>query len=218
MKKFIIETGTVVPLDRANVDTDAILPKQFLKSIKRTGFGVNLFDEWRYSDPWHDGIDDDNRHLNPDFVINDAMYQGATVLLARDNFGCGSSREHAVWALDDYGFRALIAPSFGEIFYHNCCKNGILPVRLAAHEVDALFRCCTGKALALTIDLPAQTVSGTVLGDGKSYTFTIDPFRKDCMLNGLDEIALTLQHADEIKSFEQRYQRDFPWVFENTKI
>lgn len=214
MKKFTIETGIVVPLNRSNVDTDAILPKQFLKSIKRTGFGVSLFEEWRYLDEWHDDVDYNNRQINPDFVMNFPMYAGATILMARDNFGCGSSREHAVWALEDYGFRTVIAPTFGEIFYNNCFKNGVLPIQLSEEEVEELFQLSEGKAVKLTIDLAQQTVSA---GD-KKYTFDIDPFRKDCMLKGLDAIGLTLQHADEIAAFEKRYKNECPWVFEDTKI
>lgn len=214
MKKFTIETGIVVPLNRSNVDTDAILPKQFLKSIKRTGFGVSLFEEWRYVDEWHDAVDYNHRDINPGFVMNFPMYAGATILMARDNFGCGSSREHAVWALDDYGFRAVIAPSFGEIFYNNCFKNGVLPIVLSENEVDSLFQLTEGKAVELTVDLSAQTVSAGEF----VYAFEIDPFRKDCMLKGLDAIGLTLQHADEIRAFENHYKNECPWVFENTKI
>ena len=214
MKKFTIETGFAVPLNRSNIDTDAILPKQFLKSIKRTGFGVSLFDEWRYTDEWHDNIDYSKRAINQEFVLNFPMYQGATILLARDNFGCGSSREHAVWALDGYGFRAVIAPSFGEIFYNNCFKNGLLPIELCEEEMDALFQLSDGKATHLTIDLQKQTVSA----EDKVFQFTTDAFKKDCLLKGLDEIGLTLMHADEIAAFENRYKKKYPWVFENTKI
>ncbi|PIE41977.1 MAG: 3-isopropylmalate dehydratase small subunit [Gammaproteobacteria bacterium] len=214
MKKFTIETGIIAPLNRSNVDTDAIIPKQFLKSIKRSGFGVNLFDEWRYLDEGQPGMDNSKRPLNTEFVLNNPLYQDATILLARDNFGCGSSREHAVWALDDYGFRAVIAPSFADIFYNNCFKNGVLPIALADNEVDNLFQLSEDKAAEVTVDLEKQTVTA-----GESvYHFDIDPFRKDCMLKGLDAIGLTLQHADDIKAFEAQYQQDCPWVFEETKI
>ncbi len=214
MKKFTIETGVMAPLNRSNVDTDAIIPKQFLKAIKRSGFGVNLFDEWRYLDEGQPDMDNSKRPLNSEFVLNNPLYKGATVLLARDNFGCGSSREHAVWALDDYGFRAVIAPSFADIFYNNCFKNGVLPIALTEDEVDHLFQLSEGKACAVSIDLEKQTVTA---GDN-TYHFEIDPFRKDCMLKGLDAIGLTLQHADEIKAFEAKYRQDCPWVFEQTKI
>ncbi len=214
MKKFTVETGVMAPLNRSNVDTDAIIPKQFLKSIKRSGFGVNLFDEWRYLDEGQPDMDNSKRPLNSEFVLNNPLYKGATVLLARDNFGCGSSREHAVWALDDYGFRAVIAPSFADIFYNNCFKNGVLPIALAEDEVDNLFQLSEGKACEVSIDLEKQTVAA---GDN-TYHFEIDPFRKDCMLKGLDAIGLTLQHADEIKTFEAQYRQDCPWVFEDTKI
>lgn len=209
MKSFTIEKGLVAPLDRANVDTDAIIPKQFLKSIKRSGFGVNLFDEWRYRDRGEPGQDNSQRPLNTDFVLNQPQYQGAKILLARKNFGCGSSREHAVWALDDYGFRAVIAPSFADIFYNNCFKNGVLPVPLSEEEVDFIFKQSEQGVVELKIDLTAQTVSVAE----KTFGFEIDPFRKDCMLKGLDAIGLTLQHADEIKSFEATYRNKCPWVF-----
>ncbi|MBS9778383.1 MAG: 3-isopropylmalate dehydratase small subunit [Gammaproteobacteria bacterium] len=214
MKKFTTETGIVVPLNRSNVDTDAILPKQFLKSIKRTGFGVSLFEEWRYLDAWHDDVDYSTREMNPDFVLNFPQYQSASILLARDNFGCGSSREHAVWAIDDYGFRAVIAPSFGEIFYSNCFKNGVLPIVLSEDEVESLFHLSDNTVIQITIDLQKQTV---MAGDTR-YNFDIDEFRKTCLVEGLDAIGLTLQHADEIKAFEERYKNECPWVFENTKI
>ncbi len=214
MKKFTIEAGMVVPLNRSNVDTDAILPKQFLKSIKRTGFGVSLFEEWRYLDAWHDDIDYSQRQINPDFVLNFPQYQGAKFLLARDNFGCGSSREHAVWAIDDYGFRAVIAPSFGEIFYNNCFKNGVLPITLSVDEVEQLFQLCEQQTQQLTVDLHNKTLS---VGEN-AYHFEIDDFRRDCLLKGLDAIGLTLQHSDEIKAFEEQYKKECPWVFENTKI
>jgi 3-isopropylmalate/(R)-2-methylmalate dehydratase small subunit len=211
MQKFTRLDGLAAPLDRANVDTDAIIPKQFLKSIKRSGFGPNLFDEWRYLDVGQPGRDNAKRPLNPEFVLNQARYQGAQVLLTRDNFGCGSSREHAPWALEDYGFRALVGTSFADIFYNNCFKNGLLPIRLPAVEVDALF----AQALAqpgyrLRIDLEAQTVTRP---DGKAIPFEVDAFRKYCLLNGFDDIGLTLRHADEIREFEARRRIEQPWLF-----
>lgn len=209
MKSFTVEKGLVAPLDRANVDTDAIIPKQFLKSIKRSGFGVNLFDEWRYLDRGEPGQDNSKRPLNTEFVLNQAQYKDANILLARKNFGCGSSREHAVWALDDYGFRAVIAPSFADIFYNNCFKNGVLPVPLTEDEVDFIFSQSAQAPTEVSIDLSAQTVS---VAD-KTFNFEIDPFRKDCMLKGLDAIGLTLQNADDIKSFEAEYRNKCPWVF-----
>jgi 3-isopropylmalate/(R)-2-methylmalate dehydratase small subunit len=211
MKAFTQHTGLVAPLDRANVDTDQIIPKQFLKSIKRTGFGQNLFDEWRYLDVGQPNQDCSQRPLNPDFVLNAQRYQGASVLLARENFGCGSSREHAPWALEEYGFNAVIAPSFADIFFNNSFKNGLLPIILAESEVDELFRQCQAtEGYQLTIDLAAQTV---VCPDGRFYCFEVDAFRKHCLLNGLDDIGLTLQDADAIKAFEQGYQQDQPWLF-----
>lgn len=211
MRPFTTHEGLVVPLDRANVDTDAIIPKQFLKSIQRTGFGPYLFDEWRYLDHGEPGMDCSRRPKNPDFVLNQPRYQGATILLARENFGCGSSREHAPWALADYGFRALIAPSFADIFYNNCFKNGLLPIVLPAIEVDALFRQVEATpGYRLRIDLPAQIVQRP---DGKTIAFEIDPFRKECLINGWDEIGLTLRHADEIRAFEERHRQAFPWLF-----
>ncbi|MFC1603065.1 3-isopropylmalate dehydratase small subunit [Pseudomonadota bacterium] len=207
-KKF---TGIVAPLDRSNVDTDAIIPKQFLKSIKRTGFGPNLFDEWRYLDRGEPGVDCSDRPLNMDFVLNDARYQGAQVLLARDNFGCGSSREHAPWALEDYGFRVVIAPSFADIFFNNCFKNSILPVVLSGELMDGLFQAAMGEqALELTVDLEAQLIS---LPNGESISFEVGEFRKHCLLNGLDDIGLTLQHVDAIKSYEAKQQQTAPWLF-----
>jgi len=207
-KKF---TGIVAPLDRSNVDTDAIIPKQFLKSIKRTGFGPNLFDEWRYLDRGEPGMGCSGRPLNMDFVLNDARYQGAQVLLARDNFGCGSSREHAPWALEDYGFRVVIAPSFADIFFNNCFKNGILPIVLSGEIMDRLFQEAIGdQALELTVDLEAQTIC---LPDGESIDFEVGEFRKHCLLNGLDDIGLTLQHVDAIKSYEAKQQQAAPWLF-----
>jgi len=207
-KKF---TGIVAPLDRSNVDTDAIIPKQFLKSIKRTGFGPNLFDEWRYLDRGEPGMDCSGRPLNMDFVLNDARYQGAQVLLARDNFGCGSSREHAPWALEDYGFRVVIAPSFADIFFNNCFKNGILPIVLSSEIMDELFQGAMGEqALELTVDLEAQVIS---LPNGENISFEVGEFRKHCLLNGLDDIGLTLQHVDAIKSYEAKQQQNAPWLF-----
>ncbi len=207
-KKF---TGIVAPLDRSNVDTDAIIPKQFLKSIKRTGFGPNLFDEWRYLDRGEPGVDCADRPLNSDFILNDLRYQEAKILLARDNFGCGSSREHAPWALEDYGFRVIIAPSFADIFFNNCFKNGLLPIVLPNKIVDKLFQHATDEqALELTVDLETQAIS---LPDGDSITFEVDEFRKHCLLNGLDDIGLTLQHVDAIKSYETARQQQAPWLF-----
>jgi 3-isopropylmalate/(R)-2-methylmalate dehydratase small subunit len=211
VKPFITLTGLVAPLNRANVDTDAIIPKQFLKSIKRTGFGPNAFDEWRYLDHGEPGMDSSKRPLNPHFVLNEARYQGAQVLLGRENFGCGSSREHAPWALEDYGFRAIIAPSFADIFYNNCFKNGLLPIVLDAAIVDQLFKETEAtEGYQLTVDLSAQTV--TTPG-GQSFAFKVDEFRKYCLLNGLDDIGLTLQHVGEIKAYEERRKAEAPWLF-----
>jgi 3-isopropylmalate/(R)-2-methylmalate dehydratase small subunit len=211
MKAFTQVNGLVCPLDRANVDTDAIIPKQFLKSIKRSGFGPYLFDEWRYTNYGEPDMDCSTRPLNKDFVLNQARYQGAQVLLARDNFGCGSSREHAPWAIDDYGFRVVIAPSFADIFFNNCYKNGILPIVAPAEIVDQLFsECAANEGYRLNVDLPSQTVT---LPSGKTFTFDITPHRKHCLLNGLDEIGLTLQHADEIKAFEAKHKAGQPWLF-----
>ena len=211
MQKFSGLNGLVAPLDRANVDTDAIIPKQFLKSIKRSGFGPNLFDEWRYLDHGEPGRDNSGRPLNPDFVLNQPRYQGAQILLARENFGCGSSREHAPWALEGYGFRAIIAPSFADIFFNNCFKNGLLPIRLAAQQVDALFKSAAGQVgYKLAIDLAQQTISAP---DGTVYKFEVEDFRKHCLLNGLDDIGLTLQHVDEIKVFETKHRTAQPWLF-----
>jgi 3-isopropylmalate/(R)-2-methylmalate dehydratase small subunit len=210
MQKFAVLNGLVAPLDCANVDTDAIIPKQFLKSIKRSGFGPNLFDEWRYLDHGEPGRDNSKRPLNPDFVLNQPRYQGAQILLARENFGCGSSREHAPWALDDYGFRAIIAPSFADIFFNNCFKNGLLPIRLAAEQVDALFKAVEANAgYKLTIDLEQQTISAP---DGAVYKFEVETFRKYCLLNGLDDIGMTLQHVDEIKRYETMHRAAQPWL------
>lgn len=211
MDKFEKMTGLVAPLDRANVDTDAIIPKQFLKSIKRTGFGPNLFDEWRYLDHGEPGMDNSGRPVNPDFVLNQPRYQGASVLLARQNFGCGSSREHAPWALLDYGFRVIIAPSFADIFFNNCFKNGILPIVLPEATVDRLFRETeANEGYRLTVDLAAQTITTP---SGESIAFDVDPFRKHCLLNGLDDIGLTLQHVDEIRAYEERRTSEAPWLF-----
>ena len=211
MEPFTALDGLVAPLDRANVDTDAIIPKQFLKSIHRTGFGPNLFDEWRYLDRGEPGRDNSQRPLNPDFVLNQPRYQGASVLLARENFGCGSSREHAPWALLQYGFRAVIAPSFADIFFNNCYKNGLLPIVLDAPDVDALFALVeTTVGCRLRIDLPAQTVTTP---QGHTYGFAIDPFRKHCLLNGLDDIGLTLQRAAEIRAYEAQRRTLEPWLF-----
>ena len=212
MKAFTQHTGLVCPLDRANVDTDQIIPKQFLKSIKRSGFGPNLFDQWRYLDVGEPGQDNSVRPLNPDFVLNAPRYAGASVLLARENFGCGSSREHAPWALDEYGFRAVIASSFADIFHNNSFKNGLLPIVLAAHEVDALFAQCEATGgYALTVDLAAQTL---IRPDGVQYTFEIDAFRKHCLLHGLDDIGLTLREADAIHAFEAQHRAAQPWLFD----
>ncbi len=211
MQKFTQHTGIVAPMDRPNVDTDAIIPKQFLKSIKRSGFGPNAFDDWRYLDEGGPEIDNAGRQLNPDFVLNQSPFDRSTILLARENFGCGSSREHAVWALDDFGFRAVIAPSFADIFFNNSFKNGLLPIALDADVVDDLFKSVASNAgLEVSIDLEAQTVSC----DGEQIAdFEIDAFRKHCMLNGLDDIALTLQHADEIKTYEESRKQTAPWLF-----
>jgi 3-isopropylmalate/(R)-2-methylmalate dehydratase small subunit len=211
MEKLDKLNGLVAPLDRANVDTDAIIPKQFLKSIKRTGFGPNLFDEWRYLDRGEPGMDNGRRPLNPDFVLNQARYQGAQVLLARDNFGCGSSREHAPWALLDYGFRVIIAPSFADIFFNNCFNNGILPIVLPAQTVERLFaETAAAPGYRLALDLAAQTL--TTPG-GEVIRFKVDAFRKHRLLNGLDDIGLTLQHVDEIKAYEARRRAEAPWLF-----
>jgi 3-isopropylmalate/(R)-2-methylmalate dehydratase small subunit len=211
MKKFTVLNGLVAPLDRANVDTDAIIPKQFLKSIKRSGFGPNLFDEWRYLDHGEPGQDNSRRPLNMDFVLNQPQYKGAQILLARENFGCGSSREHAPWALEDYGFRVIIATSFADIFFNNCFKNGLLPIRLAAEQVDELFREVSANAgYKLVIDLEQQTIATPT---GKVYKFEVEAFRKHCLLNGLDDIGLTLQHVDEINAYEEKHRATQPWLF-----
>ena len=210
MRAFTRFTGKVVALDRANVDTDAIIPKQYLKSIKRTGFGPFLFDDWRYLDKGDLDIDPATRRINPDFVLNQPRHAGGSILLARENFGCGSSREHAVWALTDYGFRAVIAPSFADIFFNNSFKNGFLPLTLKGHEIQQLFTDATVDGFALTIDLPAQTVHTP---SGLEFRFEIDPFRKDCLVRGLDEIGLTLQQTDAIRAYEQRRAAEAPWLF-----
>ena len=211
MQAFTQHTGLVAPLDRANVDTDQIIPKQFLKSIKRTGFGPNLFDEWRYLDVGQPNQDNSNRPINKDFVLNFPRYQGASVLLARENFGCGSSREHAPWALDEYGFRTVIAPSFADIFFNNSFKNGLLPIILSDADVDELFRQVeASEGYQLVVDLESQTVRRP---DGVALSFEIDAFRKHCLLNGLDDIGLTLQDAGAIASFEDRYRQSSPWMF-----
>ena len=216
MEKYTTEQGIVAPLDRSNVDTDLIIPKQFLKSIKRTGFGDNLFDELRYLDEGFLGQDINKRPKNPDFVLNQARYAGATILLARKNFGCGSSREHAPWALEEYGFRTVIAPSFADIFYNNCFKNGMLPVVLSDGDIDDLFNeCFANVGYQLTVDLQNQTV---ISPNGGQYHFEIDAFRKHCLLNGLDDIGLTLQHADDIKAFEKKAKVDRPWVFAELSV
>jgi 3-isopropylmalate/(R)-2-methylmalate dehydratase small subunit len=211
MEKFTVHTGVVAPLDRANVDTDAIIPKQFLKSIKRTGFGPNAFDEWRYLDHGEPGQDNSKRPLNPDFVLNQARYQGASVLLTRENFGCGSSREHAPWALDQYGFRAIIAPSFADIFYNNCFKNGLLPIVLTEQQVDHLFNeTYAFNGFQLTVDLDKQVVRTT---DGSAeYPFEVAAFRRYCLLNGFDDIGLTLRHADKIRQYEAERLVRQPWL------
>ncbi|MGU7775073.1 3-isopropylmalate dehydratase small subunit [Burkholderia sp. MR1-5-21] len=214
MEKFIVHTGVVAPLDRENVDTDAIIPKQFLKSIKRTGFGPNAFDEWRYLDHGEPGQDNSKRPLNPDFVLNQPRYQGASVLLARKNFGCGSSREHAPWALQQYGFRAIIASSFADIFFNNCYKNGLLPIVLTEQQVDHLFNDTYAfNGYQLTVDLDAQVVRAP---DGREYPFEITAFRKYCLLNGFDDIGLTLRHADKIRQFEAERLAKQPWL--NNKL
>ena len=211
MQAFTQLKGLVAPLDRANVDTDAIIPKQFLKSIKRSGFGPNLFDEWRYLDQGEPGKDNSCRPLNPDFILNQSRYAGASILLARKNFGCGSSREHAPWALEQYGFCAVIAPSFADIFFNNCYKNGLLPIVLPEADIDKLFdEVKAFPGYKLVIDLPQQTVATS--NGSRVHHFEIDTFRKHCMLNGLDDIGLTLQQADAIHNFEERHIARFPWL------
>jgi len=211
MEKFEIIDALAVPLDRPNVDTDAIIPKQFLKSIKRSGFGPNLFDEWRYLGSGEPGMDNTQRTLNPDFVLNNARYQGGGILLARENFGCGSSREHAVWALLDYGFRVIIAPSFADIFFNNCFKNGVLPIILSAERVDRLFTAVTSTpGYRLMVNLPEQQIT---THSGDTIHFEVDAFRKDCLIRGLDDIGLTLQYADAIREFEAQRRQTEPWLF-----
>ncbi len=211
MDKFTQLNGLVLPLDRANVDTDAIIPKQFLKSIKRSGFGVNLFDDWRYLDTGEPGMDNSTRPVNEDFVLNKPRYKGAQVMLARENFGCGSSREHAPWALEDYGFRVVIAPSYADIFFNNCFKNGILPIILDEQVVDKLFKEVEAtEGYQLNVDLEAQTVTTP---SGESISFEVDAFRKHCLLNGLDDIGLTLQHTADIKAYEEKRKQEAPWLF-----
>ncbi len=210
MKPFTVHQGLVAPMDRANVDTDAIIPKQFLKSIARSGFGPNLFDEWRYLDRGEPGQDPASRRPNPDFVLNQPRFQGASILLARENFGCGSSREHAPWAIEQYGFRALIAPSFADIFFNNCFKNGLLPIVLPPSQVARLFDDVAAfVGYALTIDLPRQVI---VKPDGSELPFDVQPFRKQCLVNGWDDIGLTLRHADAISSFETERLARMPWL------
>ena len=210
MDKFETFTAIVAAIDRANIDTDAIIPKQYLKSIKRSGFGINLFDDWRYLDPGEPGQDNSARRLNPDFVLNREPYRQAQILLARENFACGSSREHAVWALLDFGIKVVVAPSFADIFYNNSFKNGLLPVALSGEEVDRLFAAVAqNEGYRLTVDLDNQLVRTP---DGEEMKFEIDEFRRYCLLNGLDDIGLTMQHADEIRKFEQRYYEAMPWL------
>lgn len=210
MQKFTVHQGLVAPMDRDNVDTDAIIPKQFLKSIKRTGFGPNLFDEWRYLDPGYPGQDPTSRKPNPDFVLNQPRYKGASVLLARQNFGCGSSREHAPWAIEQYGFRALIAPSYADIFFNNCFKNGLLPIQLPEATVAQLFdECAAFPGYQLTIDLERQVV---VKPQGQEIAFDVQPFRKYCLLNGFDDIGLTLRHKDKIQAYEAQRLATKPWL------
>ena len=214
MKKFVVEEGLVMPLDRANVDTDFIIPKQFLKSIKRSGFGVNLFDEHRYLDKGVPDADNSNRPLNPDFVLNQARYQGCKILLARKNFGCGSSREHAPWALDDYGFRAILAPSFADIFFNNCFKNGLLPVVINEEIIDYLFKEVEAfPGFSLKVDLEKQLISSL---NGNDISFEVDEFRKHCLINGLDDIALTLESSKAIEEFERNWREVSPWYFPST--
>jgi len=215
MEKFITFSGLVVPLDRNNVDTDAIIPKQFLKSIKRSGFGPNAFDEWRYLDQGEPGMDNSRRPVNPGFVLNQPRYRGASVLLTRANFGCGSSREHAPWALADFGFKVILAESFADIFFNNCFKNGLLPLVLPKAEIDALFGLTEHTpGFSLAVNLAAQTITRP---DGQVIPFQVDAFRKECLLNGWDDIGLTLRHADEIRAFEERRKQELPWLFVDSK-
>ncbi len=211
MEKFTVHKGLVIPLDRSNVDTDAIIPKQYLKSISKTGFGPTLFDDWRYVKAGEPGMDHSKREIKKDFVLNQARYQGGSVLLARENFGCGSSREHAVWALADYGIRSVIAPSYADIFFNNSFKNGLLPLVLSEDDVDTLFKAVeANEGYELTVDLEKQQV---ITPEGESYDFDVDEFRKYCLLNGLDDIGLTLQHADDIKAYEEKRKQEAPWLF-----
>jgi 3-isopropylmalate/(R)-2-methylmalate dehydratase small subunit len=208
MEKFTIHKGLVIPLDRSNIDTDAIIPKQYLKSVKKSGFGPTLFDDWRYTKTGEPGMDHSQREINQDFVLNHPQYQGASVLIARENFGCGSSREHAVWALTDYGIRTVIAPSYADIFFNNSFKNGLLPVVLAEDIVGQLFK-EVEAGYELTIDLEQQKV---ITPSGETFSFEVDEFRKHCMLNGLDDIGLTLQHADDIRAYEAKRRQETPWL------
>lgn len=211
MQKFSVETGIVIPMDRPNVDTDAIIPKQFLKSIKRTGFGPNLFDEWRYLDHGEPGQDCSERPLNPDFELNQPRYKNGSILLARENFGCGSSREHAVWALDDFGIRVIIAPSYADIFFSNSSKNGILAITLDEQLIDKLFeQVQSTPGYQLKVDLPEQTIT---LPDGETIRFEIGGFKKHCLLEGLDDIGLTLQHTADIEAYEEKRKQEAPWLF-----
>lgn len=215
MKKFTVHQGIAAPMDRANIDTDMIIPKQFLKSIKRSGFGPNLFDELRYLDEGKPDADNSGRPLNPDFVLNQSRYQGASVLLARENFGCGSSREHAPWALEDFGFRAVIAPSYADIFFNNSFKNGLLPIILDEAIVDQLFKeVDANEGYQLTVDLENQKV---IKPNGEEIAFEVDPFRKHCLINGLDDIGLTLQDADDIRAYEEKRRASQPWLFDVVK-
>ena len=210
MKPFIIHTGILAPLDRANVDTDAIIPKQFLKSIKKTGFGPHLFDEWRYIDHGEPGMDLTQRKKNPDFVLNQAQYEKATILITRENFGCGSSREHAAWAIEDFGFRVILATSFADIFFSNCFKNGLLPIVLPAETIDHLFDLTySNKGYAITVDLENQSI---ILPSKEKISFQVDTFRKHCLINGLDDIGLTMQHSESIKAFEKTYYQKNSWL------
>ena len=215
MDKFVRFSGVVAPLDRANVDTDAIIPKQFLKSIKRSGFGPNLFDEWRYTDVGQPGEDCTHRPLNSDFVLNQARYKNTQILLSRKNFGCGSSREHAPWALLDFGFKVVIAESYADIFFNNCFKNGVLPIVLPADVIDTLFAQVEATpGFALTVDLDQQKI---ICPDGTALTFEVDAFRKECLLNGWDDIGLTLRHAEKIRAFEAARRIEQPWLFALSK-
>ena len=216
MESFKTFTGIIAPLDRTNVDTDAIIPKQFLKSIKRTGFGPNLFDDWRYLDQGDPVNGNNNRKINPEFVLNQPPYDKAEILLARENFGCGSSREHAVWALEDFGFKVVIAPSYGDIFYSNSFKNGFLPIRLDTKEIDSLFNSVNSqKGFMATVDLEKECVETQ---DGDKYTFTIEPGLKERLLKGLDDIALTMKHAEEIHSYEKNRAKKAPWLFQDISL